>query len=100
MPICQHCLGHFVVDRTQGCRYHPGLFVCRFHPNSARASGDGLGYYGDGAKNDGWPAKFWDCCGSEDDAAPGCSVRDHASFDDAVDDDLYMLRRRPDGTYG
>lgn len=89
MFVCKRCLQRVeTTDRKDAsCRYHPGLYVCRFHPNSAAASGDGLGYYGDGPKNDGWPAKFWDCCGAEDPHTPGCSYRTHTSYDDDDDDD-------------
>ena len=35
-----------------------------------KASGDGLGYYGNG--EEGYEAKFWDCCGAEAETARGC----------------------------
>ena len=96
MPLCRFCLKPFVRESSTPCFYHPGLFVCRYHPNSAKASGDGLGYYGS-PDHEGWEARFWDCCGSEDPDARGCASQSHASFDDKVDDDLYMLRRDHNG---
>jgi hypothetical protein len=30
--------------------------------------------------------RFWDCCGSEDEAAPGCCVGFHISFDDELNE--------------
>mmetsp|Transcript_6303 Transcript_6303/g.8847 ORF Transcript_6303/g.8847 Transcript_6303/m.8847 type:complete len:105 (-) Transcript_6303:16-330(-) len=103
MILCKYCLKMYQAEMNhdRACRYHPGLFVCRFHPNSAKASADGLGYYGDGEKNDGWPARFWDCCGSEDETVSGCSYRRHMSYDDndSADAGLYMLRIKNDGSY-
>ena len=68
---------------NMGCRYHPGLYVCRKHPGETRSSvaghGDALGYYGDGSEH--WAAEFWDCCGSEDPKAPGCKVEAHLPYD-------------------
>jgi hypothetical protein len=87
---CRRCHASFVKDgpddHDKACVSHRGLYVCQFHPNNAAASGDGLGYYGNGPDGDGWPAKFWDCCGAEDEATPGCVARPHASYDDDDDD--------------
>ena len=81
---CRRCKVTYVVaDNTAAeCRFHKGEYVCRYHPNGAAASGDGLGYYGNGPDGDGWAAKFWDCCGAEEPDAPGCASRPHASYDD------------------
>ena len=40
--------------------------------------GDALGYYGTG--REGWAAQFWDCCGSEDPQAAGCTVDHHLPY--------------------
>ena len=85
LHMCRFCHQEFSESENESgvttCCRHPGFFVCRYHPNNAAASGDGLGYYGSGDVNDNWEAKFWDCCGSEDPHAPGCIVAKHASFD-------------------
>lgn len=84
------------------CRYHPGYYVCRKHPGETRLSingyGDSLGYYGNGEEGNfyskiflkfynilsniylGWPAKFWDCCGSEDPNCIGCKCSSHIPY--------------------
>mmetsp|Transcript_13849 Transcript_13849/g.41151 ORF Transcript_13849/g.41151 Transcript_13849/m.41151 type:complete len:91 (+) Transcript_13849:387-659(+) len=86
--VCRRCLAPFVrsENHARACQHHPGLFVCRYHPNCASGSGDGLGYYGAGEVNDGWPAIFWDCCGSEEEAAAGCTFQQHTSYDDSEDE--------------
>jgi len=97
MPLCKRCLKAYNEAESEVCRFHPGLFVCRFHPNSAKASGDGLGYYGD-PKWEGWEAKFWDCCGSEDEGSPGCVAGRHRSFDDDLnfpEEGLYVTLPPP-----
>jgi len=67
---------------TTGCQHHSGFFVCRKHPAEVRCSidgaGDALGYYGTGTE--GYEATFWDCCGSEDPAHPGCVVTTHEAY--------------------
>jgi len=58
------------------CRFHPLLFVQRLHPAETRLDcgfGDGEGYYGGG--QEGYEAKFWDCCGEEAQKAQGCKHR-------------------------
>lgn len=66
----------------EACRFHTGMFVCRWHPDEVGVNydklGDGIGYYG-GTK--GWQAKFWDCCGAEDAIAPGCATGPHETYD-------------------
>ena len=29
--------------------------------------------------------RFWDCCGAEEEAAPGCCTSRHVTYDDPVD---------------
>lgn len=60
------------------CRYHPQYYVCRFHPAELGNSGDGLGYYGNG--QEGYHAKFWDCCGAEEESAQGCMEGVHIAY--------------------
>ena len=83
--ICSRCRNqYFTVLRNsdRSCRHHASYYVCRYHPAELRLSinggGDSLGYYGNG--KEGWDAKFWDCCGSEDQDAPGCMWSHHSSY--------------------
>lgn len=81
---CSQCHRHFhpLLNHSSACRYHTGLFVCRYHPAEANCSidglGDSLGYYCRGEER--WDAKFWDCCGSEDPEALGCSHGEHVPY--------------------
>lgn len=117
---CRRCLQRFdpAQNARHACRFHKGLYVCRYHPNNAAASGDGLGYYGCGEVNDGWEAKFWcviarrvpkppisgaddlslilalntkyrDCCAKEEKDAHGCTSRSHEAFDDPRKDEPF-----------
>lgn len=86
--LCQRCKHPFPAGSGNPlallptCHFHPGLFVCRYHPAEVRCSisgnGDGLGYYSTG--EEGWPARFWDCCGAEEQSAPGCVWDRHVSY--------------------
>eukprot|EP01039_Chlorochromonas_danica_P004337 gene4339-4758_t len=86
--LCQRCKHPFPAKSGNPlallptCRFHPGLFVCRYHPAEVRCSisgnGDGLGYYSTG--EEGWPARFWDCCGAEEQSAPGCVWDRHIAY--------------------
>jgi len=83
---CRRCqqqyFAHPALNPSQACRHHTGYFVCRYHPAETKCSinghGDGLGYYGNG--QEGYEAKFWDCCGSEDPAAEGCCCEPHLAY--------------------
>ena len=83
---CRRCqqqyFAHPALNPFHACRHHSGYFVCRYHPAETKCSinghGDGLGYYGNG--QEGYEAKFWDCCGSEDPAARGCCCRPHEAY--------------------
>lgn len=83
---CSRCTRQFVnhplLNNHDCCRFHPGLFVCRKHPAELRCSingqGDNLGYYGNG--EEGWPALFWDCCGSENQNEIGCKAGNHIPY--------------------
>lgn len=81
---CSRCHNHFhpLLNHNSACNHHSGLYVCRFHPSDANCSinglGDRLGYYCHGEK--AWDAKFWDCCGNEDPAAPGCMASEHVPY--------------------
>ncbi len=83
---CRRCqqqyFAHPALNPSQACRHHAGYFVCRYHPAETKCSinghGDGLGYYGNG--QEGYEAKFWDCCGSEDPAAEGCCCEPHQAY--------------------
>jgi len=66
-------------NKADSCCSHKELFVCRPHP------ADHYTYEINDSLLDSmarWPAKFWDCCGSEDVNAPGCSVGYHQTYDD------------------
>ena len=84
--VCSRCqeeyFCHPVLHPHQACVHHSNYFVCRFHPAETRCSinglGDGLGYYGNG--QEGYSATFWDCCGAEDSAAPGCCSGLHVPY--------------------
>jgi hypothetical protein len=84
--VCSRCHCEYFRNpafrSTSRCVYHKSYYVCRYHPAEVRCSingaGDGLGYYGNG--QEGYAAKFWDCCGSEDPAAHGCCVGDHTQY--------------------
>ena len=88
--ICSRCHKHFfsILNKTdplsskKSCRHHSGYYVCRFHPAelnlSINGGGDSLGYYGNGIE--GWEAKFWDCCGNEDENALGCTWSSHLPY--------------------
>jgi 2-polyprenyl-3-methyl-5-hydroxy-6-metoxy-1,4-benzoquinol methylase len=80
---CCRCHSQYLeLLNSPSCAFHPGYYVCRKHPGETRLSiegcGDSLGYYGNG--QEGWPAKFWDCCGSEDPNCPGCRVDLHLPY--------------------
>lgn len=83
---CRHCHNRFprlcALARLPTCRQHPGMYVCRYHPAELRCSisglGDQLGYYSTG--QEGWPATFWECCGSEDAKADGCKYGVHEAY--------------------
>jgi 2-polyprenyl-3-methyl-5-hydroxy-6-metoxy-1,4-benzoquinol methylase len=80
---CCRCHSQYLeLINAQSCTFHPGYYVCRKHPGETRLSidgnGDSLGYYGNG--QEGWPAKFWDCCGSEDPSCAGCCVGYHLPY--------------------
>ena len=79
--MCRNCRTVFSdASSSNECRVHPKEYVCRYHPNESAGCGDGLGYYG-GPEHEGWPAKFWDCCGNEDPNSAGCTFQKHISFD-------------------
>jgi len=83
---CCRCNKRFflmkALNLSTSCRFHKGYYVCRKHPGETKCSidgkGDALGYYGNG--NEGWEAKFWDCCGSEDPDALGCMTDCHQGY--------------------
>lgn len=85
LRTCRRCHARFDPGRNEAnaCRFHRSIYVCRYHPAEVRSLniglGDGLGYYGNG--EEGWDARFWDCCGAEDEGAPGCSAAPHEPFD-------------------
>ena len=86
--LCRRCHVHYTADgnHPRACRFHSAFFVQRWHPNERAAHGDvGAAYYSEDTSVDGWAAKFWDCCGSEDERAPGCCYAKHASYDDNDD---------------
>jgi len=79
---CKHCHKSYLNFLNDKCLRHTGLFVCRWHPSETRSNinglGDGEGYYGQG--KEGYKATFWDCCGSEDKNAIGCTYNYHQSY--------------------
>jgi hypothetical protein len=83
---CSRCqkeyLLHPSLQSASLCVHHPSYFVCRYHPAEIRCSingvGDGLGYYGNG--QEGYAAKFWDCCGAEEQSVPGCCWSEHIPY--------------------
>ena len=84
---CSRCHKQFfrmnsLLNDDHLCCYHGGYYVCRRHPAEIRLSidgqGDSLGYYGNG--KEGWAAKFWDCCGNEDEHAMGCRKGPHQLY--------------------
>lgn len=84
--ICSRCQKQFfnlLRSSDHSCRHHASYYVCRYHPAELNLSidsgGDSLGYYGNG--KEGWQARFWDCCGNEDQNAPGCVWSCHSSYD-------------------
>ena len=85
---CSHCHEQFFheLNRPNACRHHKSTYVCRPHPcdvtsiGGCESTADGLGYYCDGNESKGWPAKFWDCCGSEDENELGCEASFHTSY--------------------
>jgi hypothetical protein len=84
---CSRCCRQFFklpsLNPSTACVHHAGFFVCRKHPAETKLSiegkGDGLGYYGTGAE--GFEAKFWDCCGSENPLATGCVSASHVPYE-------------------
>ena len=83
---CSRChnqfLNSYFLNTDSSCWHHTGYYVCRRHPAELRCSingkGDCLGYYGNGVE--GWPAEFWDCCGSEDIGNAGCKHSCHVPY--------------------
>ena len=81
LTTCRNCNqsgfhSHANILNPPNCRYHPQLFVKRWHPAECKLScgnGDGEGYYGGGTTD--YAAEFWDCCGSENPSMPGCQIR-------------------------
>lgn len=86
VSVCSRCqreyFRHPTLTPVTRCVYHGSYYVCRFHPAEVRCSingqGDGLGYYGNG--REGYPAKFWDCCGEEGFDARGCCEGVHMQY--------------------
>jgi hypothetical protein len=84
--VCSRCqreyLLHPSLPSASLCVHHQSFFVCRYHPAELRCSingvGDGLGYYGNG--QEGYAAKFWDCCGAEEQSALGCCRSKHIPY--------------------
>lgn len=81
LRTCKNCHGRFVAGYSNAfnvpelCRFHPLLFVKRWHPSEVSLDcghGDREGYYGGGTKD--YRAEFWDCCGSEDKSNIGCQT--------------------------
>lgn len=81
LRTCRRCHGRFVSGYKNAfnvpelCRFHPLLFVKRWHPSEVSLDcghGDHEGYYGGGTKD--YLAEFWDCCGSEDQSNVGCQT--------------------------
>ncbi|KAL1565452.1 hypothetical protein AAHA92_07668 [Salvia divinorum] len=75
--VCRRCKELYTAasNSPNSCRFHPSFFVCRRHDDQKR-------YYELGPDDPPYAAKFYDCCGAEDPAAPGCSTSFHISYDD------------------
>jgi len=75
---CRRCQGKFHEGtRIGGCTFHPESFsgetAQRWLPPGVTEGGGDVHY-------------FWTCCGHADKDHPGCSTKDHASYDDDDDD--------------
>ncbi|CAM8930441.1 unnamed protein product [Rhodiola kirilowii] len=75
--ICKRCRKSYLpsLNDSSSCHFHPSFFVCRRHDDQKR-------YYELGPDDPPYAAKFYDCCGAEDPAAPGCKKSSHISYDD------------------
>ncbi|KAI9293210.1 hypothetical protein K502DRAFT_325436 [Neoconidiobolus thromboides FSU 785] len=77
--LCKRCHVEYKQEENKpdSCRFHSDLFVCRPHP------ADHYVYEIDDSKLDemkDWEAKFWDCCGREDEYAEGCKTSFHVPY--------------------
>ncbi|GFQ02205.1 hypothetical protein PHJA_002364400 [Phtheirospermum japonicum] len=77
LVLCKRCKEAYAASSNTrtSCRFHPSFFVCRRHDDQKR-------YYELGPDDPPYAAKFYDCCGAEDVAAPGCTTGFHISYDD------------------
>ena len=82
---CRRCKERFSMDsnRPVSCGYHPSLF-------SGGEVGKAMGFVRKSAEAEDQLGRvmgrrglmrFWDCCGREEESAPGCSRGYHLSFD-------------------
>ncbi|KAI9189870.1 hypothetical protein H9P43_001303 [Blastocladiella emersonii ATCC 22665] len=81
MTLCRRCNNEFDRSSPSGCRFHRDAFVCRPHPPDHYAFELNDAMYKQLLEKN-WAAKFWDCCGAEDQGAPGCATANHVGWDD------------------
>eukprot|EP00195_Chlamydomonas_chlamydogama_P006885 CAMPEP_0202911156 /NCGR_PEP_ID=MMETSP1392-20130828/54204_1 /ASSEMBLY_ACC=CAM_ASM_000868 /TAXON_ID=225041 /ORGANISM="Chlamydomonas chlamydogama, Strain SAG 11-48b" /LENGTH=125 /DNA_ID=CAMNT_0049601557 /DNA_START=174 /DNA_END=551 /DNA_ORIENTATION=- len=83
---CKRCRSKFTAPSNQrdSCRFHPDLYT-----GGEVAKAIGFVRASDAAEHQLGAVvgrtglmRFWDCCGNEDEAAPGCTTSFHITFDD------------------
>jgi hypothetical protein len=87
---CRRCLRRFAAadNVPDACRRHPALYSGGEVAKAigfVRASADAGDQLGAVVGRTGL-MRFWDCCGNEDEGAPGCEAGFHQTFDDALND--------------
>ncbi|KAF6259118.1 hypothetical protein COO60DRAFT_1044090 [Scenedesmus sp. NREL 46B-D3] len=90
LVTCRRCKQRFseASNTKDACRYHPALYS-----GGEVAKAIGFVRASDAAEDQlervvgrKGLMRFWDCCGSEDEGAPGCCVGFHVSFDDELNE--------------
>eukprot|EP00878_Enallax_costatus_P022252 GHUV01023596.1.p2 GENE.GHUV01023596.1~~GHUV01023596.1.p2 ORF type:complete len:157 (+),score=39.81 GHUV01023596.1:360-830(+) len=90
LMTCKRCKQRFVAAENTACscKFHPALYsggeVAKAigFVRASDAPEDQL----EGVIGRKGLMRFWDCCGDEDESAPGCCVGFHISFDDELNE--------------
>eukprot|EP00884_Botryococcus_braunii_P009679 jgi/Botrbrau1/18712/Bobra.0386s0037.1 len=87
LVTCRRCKLQFLREdnRADACRYHPSLYT-------GGEVTKAVGFLREGQGREKWVdarlgrsglIRFWDCCGNEEEGAPGCCIAPHVTYDDA-----------------
>ncbi|KAG2432314.1 hypothetical protein HYH02_013034 [Chlamydomonas schloesseri] len=87
---CKRCKQRFAAEQNHrtACRYHSETWT---GGELAKATGfvrqsDAPEHQLGAVMGRTGLLRFWDCCGAEDEGAPGCKQSFHCSFDDEVNE--------------